>query len=118
MTNFSNPFHPLKLIFFFFHNPVEKKTLVQNLCGLYKVYILGSPAAVVWEVPRAHWDLEQMSLFINIFTEEKCQKRQLETTICLCFRSNVSTCPLFLTDRGDKPYFCLSICPPVSQSVC
>lgn len=51
------------------------------------------------------------SLFINIFTEEKCQKRQIETIICLCFHSDLSLSffPAGLTELSIRPFVC--VCP-------
>lgn len=71
---------------------------VQNLCGSYEVYVFGSPAALVWENPRGHWVFEHTSLFINIFTEEKCHKRQLDKDVCLRFDSNMSLSPFPLKE--------------------
>lgn len=72
--------------------------------SLYKVCILGSPAAVVWEVPWIHrvFSLTSWtsSLFVNIFTEEK--KRQLETTSCLCSIANYDGLALRSSHFGSR----------------
>lgn len=57
--------------------------------SLYKVCILGSPAAVVWEVPSVHRAfffliLEHVVCSLISSLKKKYQKRQLETTSCLC----------------------------------
>lgn len=79
---------------------------MQNLCGLYKVYILGSPAAVVWEVPWGHWGFEHTSLFINIFTEEKMPEETIRGYLPLLPQQHVLL-PARLTEVSICPFVCV-----------
>lgn len=113
MYSFSNPVQTQKVFFFFFITQSEKHTSAKfvRFKSSYKVYILGFPAAVVWEVPWGHWVFWTWSLFINIFTEEKYQKRQRETTTCLFPLQSV------LVSRSHNDWhrcqsFHLSVCLP------
>lgn len=96
---------------------------MQNLCDLYKLYVLGwSQQQQFGKSQGATGFLEHVSLFINIFTEEKCQKRQLETTPCLCFSTNMSLCFLYsfwLTEVTKCTFVCVHLsnfCQPPSLS--
>ena len=115
MTHFSNPFQTQKwLVFLITQSEKHTSAKFVQFKSLYKVYILGSPAAIVWEVPWGHWVFEHESLFINIFTEEKCQKRQQETTICLRFHSNPSL-SLFFPAQLTKVPVCPFVCVRLSN---
>lgn len=95
MTLLANPFMFPKLLFIpnkkknMNKNKTKQKTLVQNLCDSYKLYILESPAAIVWE---SQWAAGFLNIWVcsSISSLKKNDRRDLETYWCLSFRSNMS----------------------------
>lgn len=123
MTHFSNPFQTQKL-FIFFITQSEKHTSAKfvRFKSLYKVYVLGSPAAVVWEVPWGHWVFEHgvcSSISSLKKNARRDNQRQLFASVSIATRPCLS---LFFSMTDSDVY--LSILSvsiyliPASQPVC
>lgn len=120
MTHFQTHFRP-KNYSFFFITQSEKHTSAKfvRFKSLYKVYILGFPSSSGLGSPMGPLGFWTLSLFIDIFTEEKCRMRHSETTTCLCFHSNLSL-SLFQHDWQFSicPFVCVhrsNICQSTAQ---
>lgn len=77
----------------------------------YKVYILGFPAAVVWEVPWGHWVFFEHGVCSSISSLKKNIRRDKERQLLVSFHCilSLSHVPI-MTDTGVNLSICLSVC--------
>lgn len=107
-------FQTQKLSLFFSTTQSEKHTSAKfvRFKSLYKVCLLGSPAAVVWEVPWVHWGflkffliLEHVVCSLISSLKKKYQEKQFETASCLCSIATDLGAVSFVSHFGSRSCF-------------
>lgn len=111
--SFFKPTSDPKIIHFFITQS-EKHTSAKfvRFKSLYKVYILGSPAAVVWEVPWGHWVFFEHGLCSSISSLKKNASRDNQRQLYASV--SIATCPCLsfparLTEVSFPPFVCVRL---------